>query len=70
MTGARYSVHDAFKVLHPSPAIPFPVNGIWVPCVLTKVSFFSWEATWGKVLTLDKLQRRGWHIPKRCFLCG
>ena len=53
MTGAHYSVHDAFKVLHPSPAIPFPVNGIWVPRVPTKVSFFSWEATWGKVLTLD-----------------
>ncbi|RVW30917.1 hypothetical protein CK203_097314 [Vitis vinifera] len=27
----------------------------WVP---TKVAFFAWEATWGKVLTLDRLQRR------------
>ncbi|RVW67179.1 hypothetical protein CK203_062497 [Vitis vinifera] len=25
----------------------------------TKVAFFAWEATWGKVLTLDRLQRRG-----------
>ena len=33
-------------------------------------SFFAWEGAWGKVLTLDKLQRRGWHLPNRCFLCG
>ena len=36
----------------------------------SKVSFFAWEAAWGKVLTLDKLQRRGLHLPNRCFLCG
>ena len=38
--------------------------------VPTKVVFFAWEATWGKVLTLDRLQRRGWQFPNRCFLCG
>lgn len=36
----------------------------------TKVVFFAWEASWGKVLTPDKLQRRGWHLPNRCYLCG
>ena len=25
---------------------------------------------WEKILTLDKLQKRGWHLPSRCFLCG
>ena len=39
--GARYLVHDVFKVLHPSLAIPFPVKGIWVPHVPTKVSSFA-----------------------------
>ena len=38
--------------------------------VPTKVAFFAWEATWGKVLTLDRLQRRGWQLPNCCFLCG
>ncbi|RVX23795.1 LINE-1 reverse transcriptase-like [Vitis vinifera] len=28
------------------------------------------NASWGKILTLDKLQRRGWQLPNRCFLCG
>ena len=31
--------------------------------------FFAWEASWGKVLTLDSLQRRGFQLPNRCFLC-
>ena len=48
----------------------FPIKGIWVHCVPTKTTFFAWQATWGKILTLDKLQRRGWHLPNRCYLCG
>ena len=46
-----------------------PGKGIWIPCVPTKEAFFAWEASWGKVLTLDKLQRRGWHLPNRYYLC-
>ena len=38
--------------------------------VPTKVCFFAWEAMWGRVLTLDRLQRRGLQLPNRCFLCG
>ena len=34
-----------------------------------KVSFFGWEATWGKALTLDQLQKRGWPLANRCYLC-
>ncbi|RVW55071.1 LINE-1 reverse transcriptase-like [Vitis vinifera] len=33
--------------------IRFYGKGIWVDKVQTKVVFFAWEATWGKVLTLD-----------------
>ena len=38
--------------------------------VPTKVVFFAWETMWEKILTLDRLQKRGWHLPNRCFLCG
>ncbi|RVW16378.1 hypothetical protein CK203_067822 [Vitis vinifera] len=48
----------------------FPNRRIWMDRVPTKVSFFAWEAAWGKILTLDKLQRRGWQLPNRCYLCG
>ena len=35
----------------------------------TKASFLAWEASWGRVLTLDQLKRRGWLVTNRCFLC-
>ena len=34
-----------------------------------KVSFFVWEATWSKVLTLDHLKMRGWSLANKSFLC-
>ena len=36
---------------------------------LLKWFFFAWEASWGKVLTLDQLKKRGWTLANRCFLC-
>ena len=34
-----------------------------------KIGFFAWEATWGKVLTLDQLKRREMTFANICFLC-
>ena len=34
-----------------------------------KISFFAWEATWGKALTLDLVQKKGWTLANRCFMC-
>ena len=65
-----FRIRDAYKLLTVPSAITFPKKGIWVDKVPTKVAFFAWEATWEKVLTLDRLQRRGWHLPNCCFLCG
>ena len=36
---------------------------------LLKWVFFAWEASWGNVLTLDQLKKRGWTLANRCFLC-
>ncbi|RVX14182.1 hypothetical protein CK203_011269 [Vitis vinifera] len=33
-----------------------------------KISFFAWEASWRKVLTLDRIQKRGWALADRCVL--
>ena len=35
----------------------FSSKVIWNPWVLMKVGFFEWEATQGKILTLDRLKR-------------
>ncbi|RVX11797.1 E3 ubiquitin-protein ligase UPL7 [Vitis vinifera] len=52
-------VKEAYRLLDKPNATEFPARRIWVDRVPIKVSFFAWEATWGKVLTLDRLQKRG-----------
>ncbi|KAJ9678729.1 hypothetical protein PVL29_020805 [Vitis rotundifolia] len=42
---------------------------IWNGWVQPKISFFAWEAAWGKTLTLDLVQKRGWSLANRCFMC-
>lgn len=35
-----------------------------------KVSFFGWEVSWNRSLTIiDQLKRRGWNMPNMCYLC-
>ena len=65
-----FKVKYAYNVLVNPQGLDFPHSNVWVGKVPTKIAFFAWEATWGKILTLDRLQRRGWHLPNRCFLCG
>ena len=48
----------------------FPKSNIWVDRVPTKIAFFAWKAAWRKVLTLNRLQKKGWQLPNCCFLCG
>ena len=55
----QFRVKEAYRLLTKSNDTDFPSRSIWVARVTTKVAFFAWEATWGKVLTLDRLQRRG-----------
>ena len=56
---SSFRIRDAYKLLAAPSAITFPKKSIWVDKVPTKVVFFAWEATWEKILTLDRLQRRG-----------
>ena len=48
---------------------PSPKDIIWNPWVLTKLGFFSWEATWGRILTMNQLRKRDWTLVSRCFFC-
>ncbi|RVW27875.1 K(+) efflux antiporter 2, chloroplastic [Vitis vinifera] len=57
---------QAFK---PGGSALFPYDSIWRAYVPPKVAFFAWEASWGKILTLEQLQRRGYSLANRCFLC-
>uniref|UniRef100_F6H3G0 Uncharacterized protein n=1 Tax=Vitis vinifera TaxID=29760 RepID=F6H3G0_VITVI len=65
-----FKIKEAYRLLDKSNATVFPARKIWVDRVPTKVCFFAWEATWEKVLTLDRLQLRGVQLPNCCYLCG
>ncbi|KAJ9691474.1 hypothetical protein PVL29_013603 [Vitis rotundifolia] len=67
---ASFRIREAYNLLAAPNSLVFPGKNIWVDLVPTKVAFFAWEATWEKILTLDRLQMRGWQLPNCCFLCG
>ena len=64
-----FSLEAMYKVLEARPSFSCPLANIWSVLVQPKLCFFAWEATWGKILTLDQLQRRGFALANRCFLC-
>ena len=55
----KFGVKDAYGLLTSHSTSLFPKKGIWVENVPSKLAFFAWEATWGRVLTIDRLQKRG-----------
>ena len=64
-----FSVKSLYKVLELDSSVCFPMKIIWNSWVHPKISFFAWDASWGKALTLDQIQKRGWALANRCFLC-
>ncbi|CAN1824179.1 hypothetical protein LINPERHAP1_LOCUS30677 [Linum perenne] len=47
----------------------FPASTIWNKVVPVKVQGFLWLVFHGRILTLDVLQAKGFHLPNRCSLC-
>lgn len=64
-----FSTKSLYKALEPDSSVLFPMKNIRKSCVQPKVSFFAWEATWSKVLTLDQVKKRGWALVNRCYFC-
>ena len=54
-----FRIWVAYNLMATPKPLVFPGKNIWVDKVPTKVAFFAWEATWEKILTLDRLQKRG-----------
>ena len=54
----KFRVKEAYRLVTRPNDIVFPSRCTWVDSVPTKVAFYAWEATWGRVLTLDRLQKR------------
>ena len=62
-----FTIKSLYSAVEPGNTVRFPRNIIWCPYVPPKMGFFAWEASWGKVLTLDQLKRRGRTLANRCF---
>ncbi|RVX20623.1 putative ribonuclease H protein [Vitis vinifera] len=65
----KFSIKSLYIALEAGGSSLFPSSFIWNANVQPKISFFAWEATWGKALTLDLVQKRGWALANRCFMC-
>ena len=51
----KLSIKALYIVLESGSSVSFSVGVIWNSWVLPNVGFFAWEATQGKVVTLDQL---------------
>ena len=49
----KFLVKSLYLALEAGCPSLFPSSCIWNVWVQPKISFFAWEATWGKALTLD-----------------
>ncbi|RVW77229.1 putative mitochondrial protein [Vitis vinifera] len=65
----KFLVKSLYFALEAGCPSLFPSSYIWNVNVQPKISFFAWEATWGKTLTLDMVQKRGRTLTNRCFMC-
>eukprot|EP00253_Pinus_taeda_P013197 PITA_13197 len=72
-TPRSYTVSQGYRQLsrHPNvPPDPKPWQGIWSQTTFPKIDSFCWLLCYHRILTEDRLQKRGFIGPSRCSLCG
>ena len=65
-----FSIKTCFDLLEGVRQQSVPIKMLWNPIIPTKVGFFAWEVWWDKILTMDRLKKRGFFLASRCALCG
>ena len=65
----EYTVKANYRHLEGDTSEAISVGLIWNSCIPPKVSVFTREVWWGKVLTMDQLKKRGFQLTSRCPLC-
>ena len=58
----QYTVKANYKLLAGDDVHVLPADLIWNSCVPPKVSVFTWEVWWGKVLTINQLKKGGFQL--------
>jgi hypothetical protein len=64
-----FDVRSFYKIIAFKNNYSFPWKSIWRTKAPSKVAFFIWLASLGKILTLDNLRRRQVIVVNRCCLC-
>ena len=64
-----FQVRSYYSVLLKPSRISFPWRSVWKAKVPSKVTFFSWTATLGRILTIDNLRKRKVLIIDWCCMC-
>uniref|UniRef100_A0A2N9GWZ4 Reverse transcriptase domain-containing protein n=1 Tax=Fagus sylvatica TaxID=28930 RepID=A0A2N9GWZ4_FAGSY len=64
-----FAIKRYYRSLSPSSSTLFPWKIIWKAKVPPRVTFFSWSAALGKVLTIDNLHTRGLILQEWCCIC-
>lgn len=65
----KYSVRSYYHTFTQYPTILDSRASIWGIKALHRVMVFVWLMLRRRILTVDNLVRRGWHLPNRCCLC-
>ena len=65
----EYTIKANYRHLEGDTFEAIPTWLIWNSCIPPKVSVFTWEVLWGKVLTTDQLKKRGFQHASKCLLC-
>jgi hypothetical protein len=64
-----FDIRSFYLALSGKQPVTFPWNAIWGVHAPTRVSFFAWSASWGRILTTDNLMRRGYQLAGWCCMC-
>ena len=62
-------VKSYYKSLSTPTTTFAPWKSIWKVKAPTRVAFFVWTTTVGKILTLDNLQKRNVMVMEWCYMC-
>jgi hypothetical protein len=64
-----FKVSSFYRTLSLVKDCSFPWKSIWKPKVPSRVSFFFWVASLGKILTTENLRKRNIILVSWCCLC-
>lgn len=65
-----YSASSAYHIQFVGGILDVRYNFIWGARTENKCRFFGWLMVQKKILTVDKLQLRGWSHSLACVMCG